>query len=243
MRILVTGSEGFIGKHVVRIAAQRGHEVVGCDIKNQDSIEFHDLSEFDAVIHLAAYIDIKESFEKPWDYIDNNLIEISLLSDAKRVVFASSAAVYGDFSPYGYTKRLAEHVLPDNSIALRLFNPFGPGENHENETHLVPNLARGGAVLYGNGTQTRNFIDVRDAAMAFVLSAESDLTGTYNLGNTPLTLGEVAELMNVEYTLDESPRDAADVLVLNGETHHLWQLLNSKPQYDVKTELKNWRQW
>lgn len=243
MRILVTGSEGFIGKHVVRVAEARGHDVTGCDAKNDQSIHYFDVAQYDCVIHLAAYIDIKESFDKAWDYIENNLFQIAELSDAKRVVFASSAAVYGEFSPYGYTKRLAEHVLPKESIALRLFNPFGPGEDHANETHVVPLLAKGGAILFNSGIQTRDFIDVRDVAEAFVLCAEARFTGTYDLCNTPLTIKEVADLMGCDYAIDNTPRDEADTLTLVGDCRPLQKKLAWKPKYNVREELKNWRNW
>lgn len=243
MRILVTGSEGFIGRHVMQIARDRGHRVTGLDKKKNQYLSSYHLDAFDVVIHLAAYIDIKESFEKPWDYIDNNLIALRQLKDAARVVFASSAAVYGDFSPYGYTKRLAEHVLPENSIALRLFNPFGPHENHENETHIIPLLTKGNVTLFNNGEQIRDFIDVRDAAMAFVLSAESDLRGAYDLSNTPLTIKEVADLMGVEYTLTDDPRDAGDTLRLVGNPAPLQKALNWEPKHNVKEELRNWKTW
>ncbi len=150
MKILITGSEGFIGRHVLRIAEERGHDVWCIDKKIGHELSDYSADSFeqwDAIIHLAALIDIKESFEKPWLYIENNLLTVRLLSQARRVVFASSAAVYGSYSPYGYTKRLGESLLPENSVSLRLFNPFGPGENHEPETHIVP-------ILAGNETTT-----------------------------------------------------------------------------------------
>lgn len=244
MKILVTGSSGFIGKHVVRVARERGHEVSGVDLTLGISLSTHDVTPYDAVIHLAASIDIKESFEQPWKYIDNNINELRCLLNARRVVFASSAAVYGNYSPYGYTKRLGEALLPPNSVSLRLFNPFGPGENHFPETHIVPILLGNEiTTLYRGGSQIRDFIDVRDVAEAFILAAESDIIGTYDLCNTPLTIREVAELVNRDYKLDDSPRDDGDTDVLIGNKEPLQKALNWVPEYDVRNELQHWRNW
>lgn len=247
MKILITGSEGFIGRHVVRVAEERGHRVWCLDKKSGGELEFFapwQLKEYDAIIHLAAYIDIKESFENPWKYIENNIMNLRVLKEARRVVFASSAAVYGNFSPYGYSKRLGEALLPKNSVSLRLFNPIGPGEHHEPETHIVPILAGNEiTTLYHYGCQVRDFIDVRDVAEAFVLTAESDITGTYDLCNTPLSIREVADLMDRDYDLLYDERDAGDTYELVGSPINLQEKLNWKPKYDVKEELKNYRNW
>lgn len=165
------------------------------------------------------------------------------LKHANRVVFASSAAVYSKPSPYGLTKQLGEFLLPENSVSLRLFNPFGPGENHKNETHIIPLLAKGGVKLYNNGNQIRDFIHVCDAAEAFVLAAESDIRGSYDLCDTPLTIKTVADLMNVEYTLTEAPRDAGDTMQLVGNPEPLREVLNWQPKHNVELEIENWRNW
>lgn len=253
MNILVTGSAGFIGRHVVNVAQERGHSVTEVDYKNGYSkggfdIRDHPIQDFDAIIHLAAYIDIAESFNKAWEYVDNNINTLKYLTEAKRVVFASSAAVYGSFSPYGYSKRLGEALLPENSISLRLFNPFGPGENHKPENHIIPLLAQNaidGKVtkLYHYGEQTRDFIHVHDVALAFVMAAESDATGAYDLCDTPLTVKKVADLMKVDYELVGDARDAGDTLELIGDSNPLAAAIGFEPTKDVKEMIKGWRYW
>ena len=213
MKILVTGCEGFLGQHVVRIAEKRGHQVFHFDIKHQMELLQRfplDFKPYDAVIHLAAHIDINESIQKPWFYVENNIRALKAFSETKRLVFASSAAVYGDFSPYGYSKRLGEALLPKNSISLRMFNPFGPGENHRIESHIIPLLADNSKIgkktqLFHGGEQTRDFIHVEDAARAFVIAAESDVIGTFDLCHTPLKIKDIAKLMDVDYELVETP--------------------------------------
>lgn len=257
MKILVTGSDGFVGKHVVRVAKERGHDVTGFDLEPYNPLSSkiggliniaRGMDKYDVVIHLAAYIDIKESFEQPWKYVDNNINELKYLYKARRVVFASSAAVYSTFSPYGYAKRLGEALLPENSVSLRMFNPFGPGESHEPETHIVPIIAnsilrREGMTLYQRGLQQRSFIDVRDAAEAFVLAAESDITGAYDLCDEKLTIRMVADIMGADYALEKSARDEGDTGYLVATGWDLQAALGWKPKHDVRKELKNWRQW
>lgn len=250
-KIFVTGADGFIGSHVCRVAEERGHKVYRLDRKSGlDLTHIADdgLSRYNVVIHLAASIDIKESLDNPWKYVEDNIITLKKLKSAKRVVFASSAAVYGDFSPYGYTKRLGEALLPENSVSLRLFNPYGPGENHEPETHIVPLLISATRpnrrlTLFHSGRQVRSFIDVRDVAEAFVLAAESDITGTYDLCNENLMIREVADLVGAHYALEKTMRDSADTFELTGDPKPLQDKLNWRPKYNVKEELKNWRSW
>jgi len=252
MKILVTGSEGFIGKHVVDLAKRRGHEVhcIDWDLEEPNKIIRSSAiySSYEAVIHLAARIDIADSFRHPVAYMHSNLLPMDSLMKAKRVVFASSAAVYGEYSPYGAMKRLAEDMLPANSISLRLFNPFGPGEHHKPETHIVPILARNsneGKVtsLYHNGEQTRDFIHINDVAIAFVMAAESDATGTYDLCGTPLTIKKVADIMKVPYELVGDSRDAGDTLQLVGNPKPLEEAIGFTAKKDVKEMLKGWRYW
>lgn len=240
MKLMVTGSEGFLGKHVVRIAVERGHDVECVDRKIAKTVQLYDVSEYDAVIHLAADIIITESFENPWQYVDNNINTLRYLQKAKRLVFASSAAVYAEPSPYGLTKQLGEYLLPVNSVSLRLFNPFGPGEDHFPETHIVPLLAEGNATLYNNGEQVRDFIHVEDAAEAFVRAAELGIIGAYDLCDTPLTIKEVADLMGVQYTLTNAPRDDGDTLELTGNPRPLQKALFWKPKHNVREELKKY---
>jgi UDP-glucose-4-epimerase GalE len=193
--ILVTGGAGYIGSHTVHLLEQHGHVVTVVDDlsrgheHNVANKKFHKLNlletasltdilvngKFDAVIHFAAYIAVGESTQKPELYFTNNVSgSISLFTameraGVKRVVFSSTAAVYGtpakvpikeDFafdpvSPYGDSKVMVERVLRwldqykgVRSVCLRYFNACGCepgsglGEEHDPETHLIPLLLR-----------------------------------------------------------------------------------------------------
>jgi UDP-glucose-4-epimerase GalE len=194
-KILVTGGAGYIGSQTAHLLTQRGYEVTIIDdlsrghAHNVEGKDFHritlsdtpavervlDSHYVDAVIHFAAYIAVGESTAKPELYFTNNVGgTLSLLTamkqaGIKRLVFSSTAAVYGNpvhvpitedspfapVSPYGETKVMVEKVLGwldqysgVRSIALRYFNACGGdpeaglGEEHEPETHLIPLLLR-----------------------------------------------------------------------------------------------------
>ena len=190
-KILVTGGAGYIGSITTRHLLERGHEVVVLDdlsrghrhtvppdllrvvhLQDTADVEPH-LEGVDAVVHFAAYIAVGESAREPELYFSNNVGgSLSLLAamarmGVKRLVFSSTAAVYGNpervpipedapfapVSPYGESKTTVERVLGQldlfrglRSVALRYFNACGAepenglGEEHEPETHLIPLL-------------------------------------------------------------------------------------------------------
>jgi UDP-glucose 4-epimerase len=195
-KILVTGGAGYIGSNTAQALRRRGFEIVVVDDlsrgheHNVEGVPFHRITlsdtgalirlmreaAFDAVIHFAAYISVGESTQKPELYFSNNvggslsLLTAMVESDVKRLVFSSTAAVYGmpevvpipeeskisPLSPYGESKVMVEKVLSWmdqfrglRSVALRYFNACGAdpespqlGEEHDPETHLIPLLFR-----------------------------------------------------------------------------------------------------
>lgn len=185
MNILVTGGCGYIGSVITRRLMERGHYPFVLD-NNKSSLpgSFHgDLSDsdfldkifknkkIDAVFHLAGSIDVNESMRDPLKYYKNNysnsvnLINAMLKNNVKKVVYASSAAVYGQqesplkedskkdpINYYGKTKLMVEELLASssvyglNSVSLRFFNAAGAaynlGEKHSPETHFIPLLIK-----------------------------------------------------------------------------------------------------
>lgn len=194
--IIVTGGSGYIGSHVVQYLQDNGITTFIVD-KNYSKVEsfrthhqltslgagidfdcgydfsmparaFFGLEPIDAIIHLAGYIDVKESTENPLKYLDNNTANtIHLLRTAEKlkvsnIIFSSTAAVYQSSdnqlkennsllpsNPYGLSKLLAEESIKSsnmNYIIFRFFNASGAdkftrmGENHNPETHLIPRI-------------------------------------------------------------------------------------------------------
>jgi UDP-glucose 4-epimerase len=191
MRVLVTGGAGYIGSVVTARLLAAGQDVVVVDdlsTGHRDAVppavEFHQVSvtdldrvldgaPFDAVIHLAASSIVAESVAEPARYWHNNVLGTVALLDAMRahdvgrIVFSSSAAVYGEStelpidestpcrptSPYGASKLAIDLALNDyarsyamSAVSLRYFNVAGAlvtdagmyGERHRTETHLIP---------------------------------------------------------------------------------------------------------
>jgi UDP-glucose 4-epimerase len=189
--ILITGGAGYIGSHVCKELLCQGHQPVIYDnlqtghrkaVKDAQFAE-GDLADprrlretlqsfpIDSVMHFAADCQVGESVENPLKYFRNNvknslqLIEIMMEFNVKKIIFSSSAAVYGEpheipipeehpclpLNPYGETKWVFERVLQRlreakklEYISLRYFNAAGAdadgeiGEDHSPETHLIP---------------------------------------------------------------------------------------------------------
>ncbi len=189
-QVMVTGAAGYIGSIVVQALMQGGYDVLGIDDMSRghraavdESMTFYrvrtgdhdaiarimDRSPVDAVVHMAGYSQVGESVADPGLYYSNNIRDdLTLLECMReygitRMVFSSSAAVYGvpestpiaedqaiaPINPYGQTKAWMEAALESyvnalgfQAVALRYFNAAGAhgplGEDHRPETHLIP---------------------------------------------------------------------------------------------------------
>jgi UDP-glucose 4-epimerase len=218
MRVLVAGGAGYIGSVTTAALVSDGHRVVVLDnlshgharaVHHDARLVTGDIADarsvrkacedgIDVAMHFAAFIEVGESVSDPARYYGNNAAaSIRFLEHLKdcgvtRIVFSSSAAVYGEpervpidedsppnpVNPYGRTKRIVEQVLEDydraygiRSLALRYFNAGGSylslGEDHHPESHLIPRVIdsaiRGEAVrVYGDRYPTRDGTCVRD---------------------------------------------------------------------------------
>lgn len=190
MRILVTGGAGYIGSVTSTLLIEGGHEVTILDNLSEghqdalpkaarfiegDMAEFEAVipanETFDAIVHLAAYIAAGESMQVPEKYWQNNTVNtLNMLSvlrarNIRKLVFASTAAVYGEpeeipitesaptkpTNAYGMTKLTMDMAITSESWAhgldatsLRFFNVAGAykscGERHPHETHIIPLL-------------------------------------------------------------------------------------------------------
>nr|WP_287411394.1 UDP-glucose 4-epimerase GalE [Pseudodesulfovibrio sp.] len=204
-KTLITGGAGYIGSHAAKALSSLGREVVVLDslvAGHRDFLKWgefeqgdladsaflkgvfsrHDIGE---VLHFAAFIAVGESVEKPDMYYGNNvrntlnLLDAMLEADVKRLVFSSTAAVYGEpvtdviaedhplspLSPYAWSKRMIEQMLADydhayglKHVCLRYFNAAGAdpdgeiGERHQPETHLIPLILHAALGLRDNIT-------------------------------------------------------------------------------------------
>ncbi|HXR98004.1 MAG TPA: NAD-dependent epimerase/dehydratase family protein [Terriglobales bacterium] len=253
MRSLVTGGAGFIGSAVVRALLARGDEVrvldnfstgkrenltglagaveiLAGDLLDADALR-RAVAGREAVFHLAAKVSVPQSVAMPLEDQRTNcegtlrLLQAAAAAGVGRLVYSSSAAVYGDnprlplveseaprpLSPYGVSKcagelyaRMFSAAYGLEAVALRYFNVFGPRQDPNSPysgvlSRFMDATRRGEPVtIFGDGRQTRDFIYVEDVARANLLAQEAPgLAGeVFNVGRGEATsLLQIAELL------------------------------------------------
>lgn len=196
----------------------------------------------DVVVHLAALTSVEESFRKPALYRHvnvagtENVVLAANEAGAWRLIYASSAAVYGDpvelpiseghptrpLSPYGETKLEGERMALEmfrgdgGAVSLRLFNVYGWGQNPEYAgviAKFVERLRAGRPpIIFGDGEQTRDFIHVKDVVEAVARASEADISGgeILNIGSgTCVRIKDLARLLTSLFERDFEPIYAA----------------------------------
>jgi UDP-glucose 4-epimerase len=314
MKIVVTGGAGYVGSVSVEALLQAGHDVVVLDDLSTGHrsavpegatlavgtyadrafvtglLERHAI---EAILHCAARSLVGESGVDPARYYTDNvaggvaLLEAARTAGVNRLVFSSSAAVYGvpattpipeDAPPrpintYGETKRTFEAAMAAygrayglRSVSLRYFNVAGAtdrlGEDHDPETHLVPNVLAAAAgtggplMLFGDdyptpdGTCVRDYIDVADLADAHLRAIEATAPGNprtdeplvCNLGSGGgFSVREVIEaaerVVGLPIPHSIGPRRAGDPAVLVAEIERAGAVLGWKPQRSSLDEM------
>lgn len=235
MKFLITGGAGFIGSNIAEelVKTKKGDVVIfdnlsvgkkenipqKCEFIKGDVRDIKQLrnvtKDIDMIFHEAAFVSIRGSFEKIIDDIETNCIgtfnvlKTASENNVKKVIFASSMAVYGEpkklpvkedyqlnpISPYGLSKvrgelycKIFEEYFGIKTVVLRYFNTFGIKQKPSPYVGVITtfiNQALEGKPLtiYGDGNQTRDFVWVNDVAHASVLAAISKESGIFNIGS------------------------------------------------------------
>lgn len=250
MRILITGGAGFIGKHLMKSLLENGDFVtifdnfsnssknlsslvdIGAKIIVGDITKLSDITnaikDHDTVIHLAAKISVAESIRDPLETFQvnvngtKNVLIACKKNHVKKLIAASSAAVYGEgmpglklteeskmkpISPYGQSKVKMEQEIKEfvseykiNYIILRFFNIYGIGQTSEYSgviTKFMERIAQNKSLeVFGDGLQTRDFVAVQDVIYSIHNAISSDKNGIYNIASgNAVTIKKLAELM------------------------------------------------
>lgn len=262
MKILITGGAGFIGSHLVRLLLAQGHSIVVLDnfttgdishleglditlwkedIRNAGTVQQIVFEQPDAIVHLAAQTMVDESIKGPvYDASENILGLLNVLEAAReinvRVVFASTAAAYGDVliedlpvdenhplnpqSFYGLTKVVGEKYLKLyheiyglEYVACRFANVYGERQGDTGEGGVISIFAKRIAAgkditIYGDGTQTRDFVYAGDIARGICKAMTTKNVNTvYNLSTqTETSLLDLVKIMGKVSGCDIVPK-------------------------------------
>ncbi len=255
MKSLIIGGSGFIGRNIIELLNKKGHYTVSYDIAEKDNeanehirgniLDYaklnNSIKSMDYVFNLAAVTAPPE-----FDDINSNGYEINVIgtynilkaaykNNVKKVILASSSAVYGNISVpaeenmitdaypnlYAVTKytneitarafSLLRHL---DSVYLRYFNTYGIGENSKGAYssifhEFIDNLRNNKTpVIFGDGTQKRDFIYIKDNARASVLAMERGKTGeAYNIGTGVSTdFNTIYKIIKEEMGSDVEPK-------------------------------------
>lgn len=280
--LLVTGAAGFIGSHLVDELLRQGAKVIGVDNfltgtvlnlskatkDNNFRFVFCDIRDYEHlsrlmkkvyfVFHQAALVNVRRSVEMPLLTHEINatgtlnVLLAAKNANVKRVIFASSASVYGDspilpkkedmgvkpLSPYGVTKCMGEQycysfskVYDLETVCLRYFNIFGPRQSdnpYSGVIRIFLSRARSNEPLtvFGDGTQTRDFTFVENVVRANLLATVYDeADGTpFNIScGTPTSINEI---VNRILNLTGSSSEIVHVDPRPGEIHHSYADIN-----------------
>ena len=228
-KIIVTGGAGFIGSHIVDALVLEGYEVHIVDnmsagknenINPKATLHIVDIREKEKLIpifkdakyifHEAAMPQVQYSIENPIETNDVNangllnVLEAGRINNVKRVIFASSSAIYGDqeilpvvesmevrpLSPYGAQKYIGEvycklyaQIYSVETVCLRYFNVYGPRQSANGAyASVIPKfiefrMNNEPLVITGDGEQTRDFVNIKDVVRANILAMKNENIG------------------------------------------------------------------
>jgi len=269
-KILITGNSGYIGSHLTQML-KKDYDLYGLDVNNPlikiDNFfrgditkKFSANTEFDAVIHLAAKVNVGESVQTPILYYETNTFgTLNLLKHikTKNFVFASTGAADGMACPYGISKKAAEEIVEEHCKAnnidytiFRFYNVIGKdGIDPTNPDGLFYNLIQaikiGHFNLFGDdyntkdGSCVRDYVHVNEICDALKTAIDIPSKSIENLGHgTGYTVKEIIDIFkkvnNVDFSVNIVARRQGDLeySVLSNPSKYL------KNMYDITDLLR-----
>jgi nucleoside-diphosphate-sugar epimerase len=296
-RILVTGAAGFIGSNLTDALLAAGAEVTGydnlwngrmenlaqtlshkkfkfwkADVRDSDML-LQVTKDIEIIFHEAAFTSVPQSVVMPQMCNDVNvtgminILNAARVRDVKKVVFASSSAVYGDtptlpkkedmycdvISPYGVSKLAAEaycvsyhRVYGLNTTPIRYFNVFGPRQKNSPYSGVIAiflaKILRGeNPMIFGDGTQSRDFTYVKDVIEANMLAGLSTKAAGQILNiaaGKPISMNELTQIMlkacgREDLTIEHGPIRTGDILHSYGDITKAQTILGYTAKFDA----------
>jgi UDP-glucose 4-epimerase len=304
-KVLVTGGAGFFGSHLTGALLAAGCAVSVLDnlstghlrnldkVKNQISFYQGDIRDpetvnkatagCDTIFHLAAMVSVPQTIAEPLESARINdlgtlhIFEAARRTRAKRVVFASSSAVYGDdpqlpkredmnpkpLSPYAVQKLSGEYyahlyhkLYGIKTTSLRLFNVFGPRQDPSSPYSGVISIFMSKALsktppsIYGDGSQRRDFVYVKDVVNAGLLAANAD-----NVAGISINVGTgrsidinrlwdmICQMTGIELKPQYTAPRPGDIPASVADIQRLESVLDYRPRYDFAEGLQQTFEW
>ena len=238
MNILITGSNGFIGRHLVPFLEAQGETVLRYDFENgrdifNDWMLNHCMRQVDLCIHLAGCTGVPISYQVPFDFYRVNTegaarVFRAAANQKVKVIHASTGEVYTKNSPYAASKIGAEAAAEAERVTnnldvviLRFLNPYGPGQPNKYVIPFFMNKARKGQPLtiHGTGEQRKDYIYISDLIEA-IWEARKLPAGTItDVGSGQTTsINQIAEIVASLYPTQITHTQGGE---RPGETHDL----------------------
>ncbi len=301
MKALVTGGAGFIGSNVCKMLLSKDVDVVVFDNLSSGyydnirdlNVQFieGDILDKEAVkevckdvqlvFHLAASVGRQRSIDYP--QLDSeinligtiNLLESMRVNDVKKIVYSSSAAIFGELqssvidenhpqnadSPYGVSKLAAEKMILSyadiygiTAVCLRYFNIYGINQRYDFYGNVIPIFAHRlfagePLLIYGDGLQTRDFVNVYDVARANVMAGlEYSKNDVFNLGSgASVTINQLAQMMQRISGIDNGilylPERKADVKHCKANANKVAEKMQFRADVSLEKGLSEYIQW
>ena len=286
MNILLTGGCGFVGSHLVDKLVQKNNvivldkqkpsfknkeaEYILGDLRNASDVQ-KAFKQIDMVFHLAALIDVENSFSNPVEYANNNILgTINLLRCCDcPFIFVSSAAAYGipselpltetallnPISPYGASKvsgeyftRMFAHQNNFHFTIVRPFNIYGPRQNPSNpysgviSKFIARKKGNRPLIIFGSGEQTRDFIHVYDVVSFLSCLIKKKLPNeTFNVGTGVETSVNDLALL-ISPNVKHVEKRKGDIFRSVADISKATNLLKWKPAIELKDGIKEMMQ-
>ncbi len=251
MRVLVTGGTGFIGSNIVEALLARGDEVLitGHDAEQRPKgftgkllqpsfigLDWESIGALDILFHEAAINDTQSLDEREMMLVNvdasHALFEYAIKNGCKKIVYASSTAVYGDgptpyhedqelrpLTPYARSKIEMENMTIELAsehknvvfVGLRYCNVYGPGESHKSQRasmiyQIAQQMKKGNPRLFEHGEQKRDYVYVADVVRANLLALEAKGSMLVNCGSGMATsFNDIVAMLNETLALSRKP--------------------------------------